>query len=212
MQRPLYFIIGGVALGFGVIRWAYVHFALNKAEVINCLGFLLLLASAMLLYYQIKSGLAFERRRATTDFIYGPVIATLLPLEKDLRGLTGQRTMIFEQGTVVGFSEHPDFSRLERVVIDVLNFYERMAISLRSAALDEHMLYDDRGAVLISFHDWAKPLIEDFRKRYGPRFYANVSALVVQWRRRYDKAAGRHKRHEMRSIDSAALPKRDLFS
>jgi hypothetical protein len=86
-----------------------------------------------------------------------------------------------------------------------------MAIALRSAVLDEHMLYDDKGAVLISFYDWAEPLIDDFRKRYDPRAYVNLSALAAQWRRRYNKAAGHRKQIEAKKVDSIALPKRSLF-
>jgi len=86
MIRPIVYISIGILLGLCAICYATFRYSLQKGEIIDCLGFLFLFASAMLLYFQIKSGLAFDRRKATHDFIYGPIIETLLPLRRSSNG------------------------------------------------------------------------------------------------------------------------------
>lgn len=213
MRRPLFFIVAGILVGLALTRFAYLRYSLQKGDVITCIGFILLLASATLLYFQIKSGVFFERRRTTHDFIYGPVITILLPLEKELKRLLGRPTLIFQAGTTVGhMKDQPSVKEIQVVLIDILNFYERMAIALRRSVLDEDMLYDDKGAVFLSFYDWVHPFIVDLQKQYDVRAYANVSAIALQWRKRYDKAIGQHRKREGKQLDATALPKRDLFS
>lgn len=213
MRRPLFAISLGIVLGLIAIRYAALHFALQKGEVVNCIGFLFLLASAMLLYFQIKSGLGFDRRKATHDFIYGPIAETLLPLEKELKRLINLPTLIFDKGTTIDVAwGSQEFHELHMLLLDILNFYERMAISMRRNVLDEDMLYDDKGAVFLSLYIWVSPLIKDLQTRYDMRAFANVCAIAAQWRERYDKAEGEHKKREAEQLLAKALPKRDLFS
>jgi len=67
------------------------------------------------------------------------------------------------------------------LLLDILNFYERMAISMRRHVLDEDMLYDDKGAVFLSLYGWVFPLIKDLQTRYDARAFANVCAIAAQW-------------------------------
>ena len=213
MRRPLLTILVSTVAGLLVIWYAQKSYQLGKGEVVNCLGFLLVLASVTLLYFQVKSSLLFERRRTTHEFMHGPVVQTLLPLELKLKQALNRPTLIFERGvTVASIRDDQNFDEVRAVLIDILNFYERMAIALRSTVFDEDMLYDDRGAVLLSFHDWVHPLIAEFRKQHEPRAYVNMGAVVAHWRKRYHKAASRNRQIEAKQLEAIALPKHDLFT
>ena len=51
------------------------------------------------------------------------------------------------------------YDERERVAaLSILNFYERMAISLRFSIFDEEMWYDDKGLVLVLFSKWVEEL------------------------------------------------------
>lgn len=213
MRRPLYYIAAEILVGLAIIWCSYLKYALEKEEIITCIGFLFLLASVSLLYFQIKSGLLFERRRTTHDFIYGPVILILLPLEKELKHILDRSTLIFEARTTIEqIKDNHNLAQIRAVLLDILNFYERMAIALRRSVLDEDMLYDDKGAVFLSLYAWAHPFVVELQKQYDVRAFANLSAIAAQWRKRYDKAIGQHRKSEVRQLDAKALPKRDLFS
>jgi hypothetical protein len=89
MRRPLVIALA-VCLAAALWIWRlHLRYHLQHGELIGAAGYTLVLGSLVLLYFQIKGGMTFERRRTTHDFLHGPVTSTLMPLEKSLRDALG---------------------------------------------------------------------------------------------------------------------------
>ena len=86
MKRPLAALALLVTSGALAIWWLNGTFHFEKREVVSLTGFLFVLSSLILVFFfQLQSTRAFERRRATHDFMHGAIVSHLLPLERELK-------------------------------------------------------------------------------------------------------------------------------
>lgn len=190
MIRLLLVAIGWAALvGIGIF---YLDRAINldTGNVIALVGYALGVPGLVILYFQVKNGVNQTVRGASLDFMMGPVSSELVPLLKELRALLGR--------PLGGFKNYEhlrsflaestmDEQKLLVPIKDILNFYERMAIGIRSGVLDSQMLYDDQGFQFLEFTHFCRPHIDELRRKYHERIYANVLALAAEWQKRYAK-------------------------
>jgi hypothetical protein len=214
MRRPLIvLIVTGTLTAFGLWYAVAKHY-LQRAELIDCIGYYFVLASLVLLYFQLKSGMLFERRRATNDFLHGPITQILLPLEKQLKAQLNRPLLLFAPNeTARPFSTAT--SRRDRkhkeLLIDMLNFYERMALAVRSSILDEDIVYDDKGVLLLNYYRWVKPVIEEL-KTIEPRAFVNLCALADDWSKRYSQEDSKQTKRMTHAQQGSALKRRNNFS
>jgi len=145
MRLPILVIVCFLTVSALVLWLIARRCSLDRGEVIDCAGYLLVVASLILLYFQTLSGITSARRRATHDFIHGPVALVLEPREKQLRDLLNRPVLLFQPNEVLELSELERDSGLRPLILDILNFYERIAISIRIGVLDGDLLYDDKG-------------------------------------------------------------------
>jgi hypothetical protein len=164
--------------------------SLETADIIGMARAYILFGSAALIFVQIRINLGYNRRKAATEFIFGEVIQTLGPLEAQLLERLKKPNLHFSDGenlmaVVAGIENEEEKRSFQRLILDVFNFYERMAISILKGSLDEDICYDDRGFVLLNLHGWGESYISHLQSEVDRRAYTNLSILASRWQVRY---------------------------
>lgn len=83
---------------------------------------------------------------------------------------------------------------------------------LSRSVLDEDMMYDDKGFVLIRLYGWSLPLIEELRNTVDRRAFANVRALALRWNKIYLMEQSRLSQLDASEAKAHALPKRGSYN
>jgi hypothetical protein len=108
-------------------------------------------------------------------------------------------------------ADHSRASTVRPILLDILNFYERMAIAVRQGTLDSDILYDDKGAQAVSFFRWVWPFIEQVQRDHEPRAFVNFVALALQWEGNLQKERQRRRRKTSATVEGDAIKKRSIF-
>jgi hypothetical protein len=162
--------------------------SIDADTALTLAGHYLVFCGTVLVFYQIRIGVVIEKRRATADFIYGPVIETLQPLEIALRDLLDRQFLLFSEND-------PDLAALlssdlmsaeekrliEQYAVQILSFYERMGLLITLGVLDNDLCYDDKGLTAVSFFRWTTRYRRILQESRHSRVFGNVEALYEHW-------------------------------
>lgn len=164
---------------------------LTFGELSGLVGQGLVIIGSVLVFYQMKINFNYNQRKATSDFIFGPIQTTLLPLELRLKELIDKQILLFSSNenflTVIDAKEMDESKKKEliQIVHHILNFYERMSICILKDTFDEDICYDDKGLLMIHFIDWTRTYIRRLETDVEDRAYANSVKIADSWTRRY---------------------------
>ena len=174
---------------------------LDIGNILTIVSFLFLAAGAVLLYFQIRTGLSFSKRKAAFDFSMHNIAKELVPLFKELASLTGVDSIhdlytgriikAYLDGTLL---QDKALIAFKAKLIEILNFYERMAIGIYTQVLDNNICYDDTGFNLIRFMQWVRPFIVALQEEHQEeRLFANLEDLFEHWNAFYEKVKAENK-------------------
>ena len=174
---------------------------LTKENILTILGFYFVFNGTILVFTQIQITLRFNQRKASLDFIFGGVTSTLLPYEQELKKALKKPSLTFEAGEKahVWLNSLTADEQLENktIIINILNFYERMSLGILKEGYDEDICYDDRGFMLTNFYRWVEDYVLELRTKHNePRLFANVEFLAVIWSNRMIQERESLNRHQ----------------
>lgn len=195
IDKTVIYIILSLIIFIASVIYLSHNYILELGNILTITSFLFLTVSAILLYFQIRTGLSFNKRKAAFDFIMKDISKDLIALFKELSQITRvprvqtlYKTYAIKDildGKVLISEELPEF---ETKVIAILNFYERMAIGIYTGVLDNSICYDDTGFNLIKFFEWVEPYIKILQGEYKEeRLFANFLDLYENWHKFYIK-------------------------
>lgn len=69
--------------------------------------------------------------------------------------------------------------------IEILNYFEGLAVGIRVNVFHEEVAYRDMRGMLVSFYTFSKPHIDLTRKERNPRAYLALEFLAEKWSMRY---------------------------
>lgn len=179
------------------------YFIFDTGNYLTIISFLFLAISAILVYFQIRTNLSFNKRKAAFDFSIDTIPKELLPLFKELYAVLkvgGVSEIYTKYSKIMAIFEDQAFSKEEKVafrktVIAILNFYERMAIGLYKQVLDNDICYDNIGNNLIEFHAWVKPFVDNLQAtHHEERLFVNFQAVALIWTEFYIKMKNKNER------------------
>lgn len=160
------------------------------------MGHYLVFCGTVLVFYQIRLGVIVERRRATAEFLFGPLVNALVPLEAELMKLLKKPVFHFAETepdylTLLNTTGWPDQTRhdIREAVLRMLNFYERLGLLVAVGALDDVLVAEDKAATAVGFLRWTAAYRTQLRQ-LDPRMLGNTEALYERWDR---KIKGEHK-------------------
>jgi hypothetical protein len=196
--------------------WAALKWQLDRGHVLVLVGYALALPGISLVYYQLKSGVLMARRAKTVDLVLGPLKEHLLPAQLKLKAMLGREHLAFSPKETIdealdGMPTEEQL-KLRALVLEILNFYERVAIGISTHTLDDEILYDDQGLLAIRFHSWATPFIDELQKTVNTRVFADFVMIAYRWQQRYENQMQALAKANGRSIVKKGLKIRGPFA
>ena len=185
-------------------------------EVLTTLSLYFIGAYTLLVFFQIKTNLIYNKSKAATDFMFGEITSVLFPKEIELIQLLEKEHLSFDDRE--HFTEwlkdnnidNEKKYRVKRIVKEILNFYERMAISIFKGILDEDMCYDDKGRLMMDFYKWTAAYVRELQASVDSRAWANVVALNARWEQRYQIHSNKIKKVHYKQLLKNAVIRRDV--
>lgn len=98
-----------------------------------------------------------------------------------------------------------DKAKLDDALRQILNILETIAVNIKHNIIDEDICYDYLGWIMVEYHRWSMPFIEERRTKAGdPRVLFDLSEYAKKW--------GDRMTSEKRNMTTAALvtPKKAL--
>lgn len=65
-----------------------------------------------------------------------------------------------------------------------LNFLENVCLSIKNNVVDEGIVYDALGEILVAYFRWARPYINDCRSRWSDDFWSEIDPYEDRWRQK----------------------------
>lgn len=194
MRKIFYFITLNIITLFALIVWQLYHAATFSVEnLISIVGFISITSSAILLYFQLKVNLSYNQRKAAVDFSHDKIAKELFPLLKDLKShIKKDLTILNKNENIKDLFDSQNFDdqtkkTIRILVIDILNFYERMSIGIFKNVYDEDICYDDNGFNMVHFYHWVDSFINELKNKYDDRIFINFQHLAERWETRLEK-------------------------
>jgi hypothetical protein len=172
-----------------ILRHYFIIFTFENYLAI--FGFGIVLLGTFIAITQIRVNYNFNRRKAAIDFIFKNIESEIIPKLRSLRSVYAIEFLNLKTGKDLlhYYNNLKDSERQQQfrdLILDIFNFYERMAIAIFKESFDEDICYDDHGFILIQFYNGAVSFIEEFRKKNNePRIYINMEHLVQRWKQRH---------------------------
>lgn len=186
----LFLVVVGLAALFR--HWL----GLSVDQMLTIVGDYFVFCGALLVLFQINLSLAFERRKEAAEFLFHVAEEKLVPKASELKELLEKPYLLFGPGEDLqrllagGDRTTAEKERLGALVLELLNFYERMAIGIFKHVYDEDMCYDDQGLIAVSFWKWSRAHIADLQSRTNPRAFVNFAKLAERWHGRLRRERG----------------------
>lgn len=185
-------------------------------DVLTVLSVYFICAYTLLVFFQIKTNLTYNKCKAATDFMFGEITAILFPKEIELIHLLDKEHLSFdEKEHFTDWLKDNNIDkekklRVKMIVKEILNFYERMAISIFKGILDEDMCYDDKGRLMMDFYKWSAPYVRELQASVDSRAWANVDALNARWKQRYQSHSIKIQKWYYKRVYENAILGRDV--
>lgn len=187
-KAVLLIVVGVIALTISM-HFISLAFKVDLSNYLTIVGFFFLAVSALLLYFQIRTGLSLNSRKAAFDFSITIIPSELVPLFAKLIDLTGAETVskMLAQQKVLELTAGANTAEekqkaISKTIIAILNFYERMAIGIYKQVLDNDICYDDIGNNVVAFYPWVRPFIDSLQRLHEEeRLFVNFEALALHW-------------------------------
>lgn len=164
---------------------------LKSADYISITGYYFTASAILLAFFQLRINLRYNQRKAAADFVFSLVPQELIPNLRRVVGLVGGATFLdvmrgrsYQEILEGNGLSSRKLKELRQAVHDILNFYERMAITIFSGALDDEICYDDSGFMMVQFHDWVGSYVRKIQEEEGvggDRLFSNFTALAAHW-------------------------------
>jgi len=208
MKRVLVFIVSATLILLLTIYIVSYMITFSVQEYLSAIGFIFITASIILVYFQIRITLRYNKRKSAVEFMYNNVQNNLYPQIKDLKTqvavlLVKQldeefnlwNTPLLEILNKKNINDD-DKAKIRVSVIDILNFYERMSIAILKDTFDEDICYDDTGYILLKFYDWSESFIDTLQSKYKEeRLFINFQNIADSWRKRHQMTKNKNKRY-----------------
>lgn len=177
------------------------YFPLSTDQILTIIGYLFLTTSAILVFFQIRINLQYDKRKEAINFCYDRIAKELFPLLFELKSLFGKDILIFTSQET--FLEHlkknsnaEQVKQLRKLILDILNFYERMSIGILKNVYDEDICYDDNGFNLIYFYKWVSSFIQELRNQYQEdRLFVNFEEIAERWKHHHSAKKITHSKY-----------------
>lgn len=212
MKRILLYIILCFVIIVGLLLILKTRYTLTKENQLQIIGFSILISSIIVVFSQIRINLRFNKRKAALDFSFNQIQKDLFPILKDLKKSIGKDFLVFtRQDSILELLKkepqtYDDSKKIRNLVLDVLNFYERMSIGVLKDTYDEDICYDDHGFNFIQFYNWTKPFLDELRSKHNEqRLYVNFEHIAEKWQTQYLKDKDKNDRlaaktHKLQTI------------
>lgn len=193
MRPMLWFIISSLLII--AVFVAYIGYAssFSKENYISIIGYYSILSSAIILYLQLRVNLRYNRRKAAIDFSNEKISKELFPILRQITPIVGKEFILFsKEKTFKEFinslrEEDENKEKIKQLVLDIVNFYERMSIGIIKEVYDEDICYDDNGYHMVHFYAWTKGFISEMKEKHGPRIFINFQYLAENWQNRLSR-------------------------
>ena len=164
-------------------------FVIDIGNYLTIVSFLFLAVGSILLYFQIRTNLSFNKRKAAFDFITTNIPNELIPLYRELTATIQAATVsqLFTNYKVKTILEGNTYSdeqkaKFAKTLLAILNFYERMAIGIYKQVLENDIVYDDIGNNAIQLYPWVRQYVESLQSIHDEeRLFVNFETLANQW-------------------------------
>jgi hypothetical protein len=205
MRKILIFISISVVGIIALTAFIAIKFGFTKDNTIAILGYFSIFSSAILLYFSLDVNLKYNKRKSAMDFLYDRMQKDLLPVYKELKGLTNKDFFLESGGkTFKQYQEQEKDNDKKNKTLEltneILTFYDRMAIGILKKAYDQDICFDDCASEMLHFHDWSRTYLESFQEQYDKRSFVNFSHLAEQWRIRYEKQRKRLEKENKNAV------------
>lgn len=153
-------------------------------------NFLILSISAGILLWQIISQNIWNRKRTSIELINaiftGDMLRTKKEIDKYLRRSENFQKETYEE--VIKQISKEDKEKLDESLHIYLNYLEGIALGIKYKVYDEKMLFDYIEPIITQLTRWARPFIEDMRKKFGSDdIYIEIEKLANKWKKRNEK-------------------------
>lgn len=173
-NKTVIYILLIVSIVVLVMHFLPTFFPIDISNYLTIVSFLFLAISAILLYFQIRTGLSFNKRKAAFDFITINIPNELIPLYRELIQIINIETVseMFASHTIKEILESKTYTdeqkrKFKKTTLSILNFYERMAIGIYKQVLENDICYDDIGNNIIKFYPWIKHFIDNLQTAHN---------------------------------------------
>jgi uncharacterized protein DUF4760 len=165
----------------------------TTTNYVTSFGYLFVISSIILVYFQIRINLRYNKRKSATEFIFNKIQTELVPKLFELKNILGLEHPTFESIEPLTellkkniYSEETK-KQLKDIIKYILNFYERMAICIHKEVFDDDICYDDTGFILIQFYHFTKSYVTDLQHAVEGRAYVNFMDMANRWELTYTK-------------------------
>src|SRR5260221_12133474 len=208
MKKIILYIAICIVITFSSLFFLKNKYTLSKDNELTIIGYTFLISSLILIYFQIRINLRYNKRKAALDFCFNQIQKELFPLLKQLKEILHKDFLVFtkEDAILALFKSEilQDKKAFRSAILDILNFYERMAIAILKDAFDEDICYDDHGFNLIHFYNWSIPFINELHVQHKEeRLFINFVHIAEKWqavylkrKKFYDKMASRSRKRK----------------
>lgn len=163
--------------------------------VINILVLLVLSGTMFLLYWQTRRNHAWNRRKATQDFLFEINREDLRNirniLETELKINIYDKKQNYE--TRIKKLKKKEIERLRFHLRILLNYFEAISIGIKNYVLDEDLCYDAVSLICSEYWRWSKPFIDQWRVT-NPTIWIEFEHYATKWKDKIEKEVSIHLR------------------
>ena len=177
----------------GLIIFIFIIlFLLNKSSQVfqsmeyysGVWNFFVLLISASLLLWQIISQNIWIRKKNSLELISqifkGDMLKVKSEVDKYLRKSSNFLNETYKE--IADNIHKEEKEKLDECLQIYLNYLEGIALGIKYKVYEEQMLYDYIESIITQIYRWAKPYIEEMRKKFGDKeLYIELEKLAEKW-------------------------------
>lgn len=192
-------------------------FNFSLENYLTIIGFFFICSSVIIIFFQVRINLRYNKRKAALDFCYSRIQNDLFPLISQLKVILKKEFFVFTKEESLSdllksdkLSED-EKKKVKTIVLDILNFYERMSIGIFKEVFDEDICYDDNGFNLIYFYDWVIPYVKEIQiKHKEERVFVNFEEIAERWKRYYSHTKAKRLARTAKSRKKSTIRNRDI--
>lgn len=152
--------------------------------ILNAVNVLIIGVTAIFVYQQVKKSQEqiskdhdWNRRRSAFEAILQVTTGRF----SELRKILSTKTNIYDRNqTYTSVATNLDVE-VKRSLDEILNILEYICLGIKHNVLHERILYDSLSVMIIEFHRWATPYIEENRRNIDTLLWSELETYAKRW-------------------------------